>query len=144
MFDEEMATGTTSQAQNYLATLRRHRRWVLLTIFLCWGAALGLSWLLRAEYRSEAVILVEEQKVTEQLVEPNIRYNLQARLLSMEQQVLSSPRLQSIIDRFHLYSQRPNWFGARDVVDEMRRDIGDIELVTSPGPSGRQANLTAF
>ncbi len=130
--------------ETYWAVLQSRRWWILLSVFLCWGVAFGISWLLPAEYRSEAVILIEEQRVPEQLIEPNIRSNVQDRLLSMKQQVLSRTRLQGIIDRFHLYSKERDWFLTKDPVAEMRKDIGDIELVTTPGASSRQANLTAF
>jgi succinoglycan biosynthesis transport protein ExoP len=143
MLNQEIENQPTISMGIYWALLRWWRWRILACIFLCWAAAFGISWMLRAEYRSEAVILVEEQQVPEQLIEPNVRSNAQDRLLSMKQQILSRPRLQAIIDRLHLYS-KGGWFGAKDPVNEMRRDIGDIELVTTPSPSSRQASLTAF
>jgi len=41
----------------------RRRWWLLLPAFLCWTLVWGVSWLLPTLYRSEAVILVEQQKV---------------------------------------------------------------------------------
>jgi polysaccharide chain length determinant protein (PEP-CTERM system associated) len=144
MLNENMESQGGVPIETYWSLLRWRRWWILLSVFLCSGAAFAIGWLLPAEYRSEAVILIEEQKVPEQLVEPNVRSNVQDRLLSLKQQVLSRTRLQGIIDRFHLYSKERNWFGAKDPVAEMRQDIGEIELVTTPGPSWRQANLRAF
>lgn len=140
MFGEGIDRQTTLSVGDYWDILHRRRWRILLSVFLCWGAAFGISWLVRAEYRSEALILVEQQKVPEQYVVPNVMVNLQERLESMRQQILSRTRLQNIIDRYHLYSHHHNWFGAQDPVEEMRHDIG-IEVVAAPG---RPSDLTAF
>src|SRR5271169_3784934 len=83
----------------------RRRWWILLPMFLVWGAVWGASWLMPSSYQSEALILVEQQKVPDQYVVPNVTANLQGRLQNMSQQILSRTRLQATIDRFHLYPQ---------------------------------------
>jgi polysaccharide chain length determinant protein (PEP-CTERM system associated) len=121
----------------------RRRWWILLPMFGCWITVWTISWLLPTVYESEALILVEQQKVPEQYVVSNVTIGLQERLQSMTQQILSRTRLQSTIDRFHLY---PHHFGisrflqADDSVEQMRKDI-KIELVATPGRTGE---LTAF
>jgi polysaccharide biosynthesis transport protein len=128
---------------DYWAILRRRRWWILLPLFLCWAAAWGGSQLLPATYQSEALILVEQQKVPEQYVVPNVTVSLQDRLQSMTQQILSRTRLQATIDRFHLYSAHhglSRFMQPGDPVEQMRRDI-QIELVSSPA---RPGELTAF
>jgi len=125
------------------AVVRRGRWWILAPLFVCWIMVWGVSWILPTVYESEALILVEQQKVPEQYVISNVTVDLQERLQSMTQQILSRTRLQSTIDRFHLYS-RPmgisRFMQAADPVDEMRKDIR-IELVQAPG---RPGDLTAF
>jgi polysaccharide biosynthesis transport protein len=95
---------------------------------------------MHSTYQSEALILVEQQKVPDQYVVPNVTANLQGRLQSMSQQILSRTRLQATIDRFHLYPQSRGLLKARDPVEQMRDDI-KIELVEAPG---RPGELTAF
>ncbi len=129
--------------EDYGAIALRRRWWILLPLFLVWAAAWGVSWLLPSIYESDAVILVEQQKVPDQYVVPNVTANLQGRLQSMSQQILSRTRLQSTIDRFHLYPQPRGLSGllkSGDPVDRMRDDI-KIELVEAPG---RPGELTAF
>lgn len=120
------------------------RRWViLLPLFLCWAVVWIASWFLPATYKSEALILVEQQKVPEQYVVPNVTVNLQDRLQSMTQQILSRTRLQSTIDRLHLYQGRAGLGGAlqaSDPVEQMRKNI-KIDLVDS---AARPGQLTAF
>src|SRR5690348_16658340 len=86
------------------AIVRRCRWRILLPLFVCWAVIWAGSWLLPTTYESEALILVEQQKVPEQYVVPNVTISLQDRLQSMTQQILSRTRLQTTIDRFHLYS----------------------------------------
>ena len=117
------------------------RRWaILLPLFLCWAIAWCGSWLIPPTYKSEALILVEQQKVPEQYVVPNVTVNLQDRLQSMTQQILSRTRLQATIDRFHLYQSHRSLVPAGDAVEQMRKDI-KIDLVDS---AARPGQLTAF
>src|ERR1700691_5097916 len=128
---------------DYWAIIRRRFWWVTVPLFLCWVVVWGLSWRLPPVYESEALILVEQQKVPENYVVANVTVNLQDRLQSMTQQILSRTRLQTTIDRFHLYSTRAGFFGFskwEDPIEQMRKDI-KIELVASPG---HQGELTAF
>ena len=124
--------------EEYLAVAMRRRWWILLPLFLSWLAVWGVSWLLPTTYQSEALISAEQQKVSDQYVMENVNVNLQNRLQSTTQQVLSRASLQAIIERFQLYSTPPRlsgFFKPKDPVDLMRGDI-KIELVGSPGYRG--------
>jgi len=125
------------------AIVCRRRWWILLPLFGCWAAIWAVSWLLPTIYESEALILVEQQKVPEQYVVPNVTVSLQDRLQSMTQQILSRTRLQATIDRFHLYPPHRvlgGFLPSEDPVERMRKEV-KIELVRSPG---RPGELTAF
>ena len=126
----------------YWAIARRRRWYVLLPVFACWAIAWAGSWLVPSTFQSEALILIEQQKVPEQYVVPNVTVSLQDRLQSMTQQILSRTRLQSTINRFHLYEthRRPEFLQTEDPVEQMRKDI-KIDLVESPGRPGQ---LTSF
>lgn len=133
--------------EQYARVLVRRRWWIILPLFFCWAVTWSIGWLLPARYQSEALILVEQQKVPEQYVVPNVNVSLQDRLQSITQQILSRTRLQEIIDRFHLYSYNYSYkgriaalFQAGDAVDQMRKDI-NIDLVNTPG---HPEELTAF
>src|SRR5713226_314422 len=104
MFQEAEEQAQTSIGE-YWATVRRRRWWILLPLFLCWAIVWGVGWLLPATYKSEALILIEQQKVPEHYVVPNVSVSLQERLQSMTQQILSRTRLQATIDLFHLYAR---------------------------------------
>lgn len=139
MHDDELKAKNIT-IEDYLKIIKARRWWLLLPLFLGWGVVWGLSWILPASYRSETVILVERQKVPEQYVVPNIAVDLQERLQSMTQQILSRTRLEKIIEEFQLYPKERVRLGPDQVVDRMRNDIA-IDLVEAPGHKGE---LTAF
>ncbi len=140
---EDVQDPKAASLDDYWAIVLRRRWWILLPLSVCWLVVWIVSWLLPATYQSDALILVEQQKVPEQYVVPNVSVSLQERLQSMTQQILSRTRLQATIDRFHLYAGDGGFMSkmkSADPVDQMRRDI-QIELVSAPG---RPAELTAF
>jgi polysaccharide chain length determinant protein (PEP-CTERM system associated) len=141
MLDEEDGQPSRS-LDEYWAIVRRRRWYILLPVFACWAIVWAVSWLVPSTFQSDALVLVEQQKVPEQYVVPNVTVNLQDRLQSMTQQILSRTRLQSTINRFHLYEKRRRFAFAQaeDPVEQMRKDI-TIELVEAPGRAGQ---LTAF
>lgn len=143
MLDELEEQSTGKGLADYWAIVVRRRWAILLPLFLCWVVVWTASWFIPSTYKSESLILVEQQKVPEQYVVPNVTVSLQDRLQSMTQQILSRTRLQATIDRFHLYEVRRgpgSLVPAGDAVEQMRKDI-KIELVNS---AARPGQLTAF
>jgi polysaccharide chain length determinant protein (PEP-CTERM system associated) len=142
MIDEQLDDKPSRSLDEYWAIIRRRRWYIILPVFVIWGLVWVGSWLIPSVYQSEALILVEQQKVPEHYVIPNVTVNLQDRLQSMTQQILSRTRLESVIKRLHLYQTRlPGPFTQTDdPVEQMRKDIA-IELVEAPGRTGQ---LTAF
>jgi polysaccharide biosynthesis transport protein len=120
--------------------ITRRRRSIFLSFFLTWAIVCSLAWLLPARYRSETTILIEQPKVPQQYVVPNVGSDLQDRLQTLTQQILSRTRLQRIIDDFHLYSEERARLGADDVIEKMRKDI-TVEPIQAPG---KREELTAF
>ncbi len=124
--------------EEYVAILVRRRWWIVLPLFITWLAVWGVSWFLPTTYTSDALISAEQEKVSDQYVMENVNVNLQNRLQSTTQQVLSYASLQTIIKRFNLYATPPrlnSFFKPKDPVDQMRGDI-KIELVGAPGYRG--------
>jgi polysaccharide biosynthesis transport protein len=144
MFEElEEQQSQFKSGEYYWSILRRRRWWLILLTFVVWAAVWGVSWLLPAAYKSETLILVEQQKVPAQYVVPNVVSDLQNRLQSMTQQILSRTRLMLIIDQFQLYANLKSRLTMDEMVDKMRGDI-KIDLVRAPGPPGVKTDLTAF
>jgi succinoglycan biosynthesis transport protein ExoP len=119
--------------------LRRYRWWLLIFAFSGWLLATGASWLLPPKYRSVTVILIEQQKIPEHYVEPNVASDLNYRLQSMSEQILSRTRLLGIIQDFRLYGDEQGRSDADSLVARMRQNI-NIELV----PTRRRDEFSAF
>ena len=112
----------------YLGVVRRRHLHFLIPLFVGWAAVWVASWVLPPRYQSSTLILVQQPTMPKDYVTPNVNDDLQERMQSITQQILSRTRLLKIIDQFNLYSL-PHAQGTPDEkVERMRKDI-DIELV---------------
>jgi succinoglycan biosynthesis transport protein ExoP len=110
----------------------------LLLLFVGWAAVWGFSWVLPSKYKSTTQILVEQPTMPASYVASNVNGDLQDRLASISQQILSRTRLLMIIDKVHLYDDSKRAMGPDEKVEAMQKDIG-IEVV-----QGRNNDVTAF
>ncbi len=123
---EEKASGEFD-LEHYLALVRRRHLHFLLPLFLGWLAVWGASWVLPPRYRSGTLILVEQPTMPRDYVTPNVSDDLQQRLQSITQQILSRTRLLHIIDDLHLYADTHTRLTPDEKVERMRKEI-EIEL----------------
>jgi protein tyrosine kinase modulator len=114
--------------QRYIGVVRRRHFQFLIPLFIGWALVWGASWVLPRRYLSSTLILVEQPSMPKDYVKPNISDDLQQRLQSITQQILSRTRLLRIIEQFNLYSSEHAKRTADDKVELMRKDI-EIQLV---------------
>jgi polysaccharide biosynthesis transport protein len=114
--------------QHYLGIARRRHLQFLIPLFLGWAVVWGASWILPPRYQSSTLILVEHPSMPKDYVTPNVNDDLQDRLQSITQQILSRTRLLHIIDQFNLYNSEHAQRSPDQKVEHMRKDI-DIALV---------------
>jgi polysaccharide biosynthesis transport protein len=126
IYEEQNAEGL--DIRHYLQVVRRRHIHFLVPLFLGWLVVWGVSWVLPVRYKSGTLILVEQPTMPKNYVEPNVSDDLQNRLQSITQQILSRTRLLMIIDKLHLYGDRHREITPDEQVEQMRKDI-DIELV---------------
>ena len=109
------------QLDDYLTILRRRMWWIIVpTVIvpvLTYLAALRLP----NRYVSQTLVLVEQQKVPDSFVKPVVTEDLNARLATMQEQILSRTRLQPIVERLALYAK--NNGSMEDKVARMRTAI---------------------
>lgn len=135
-FEEQDSQGF--DLERYLGIARRRHLYFLIPLFFGWLAVWGVSWVLPARYKSGTLILVEQPTMPKDYVTPNINDNLQERLQSITQQILSRTNLLHIIDEFNLYASEHAQGSADDKVERMRKDV-EIELVRD-----NRNQITAF
>jgi polysaccharide biosynthesis transport protein len=76
-----------------------------------------------AIYASEAMILVDSQKIPEKYVSSTVSTDLQDRIQTISQQILSSTQLKKVIDEFDLYHAQRKKLFEEEILETMRKDI---------------------
>src|SRR5271170_2701595 len=114
--------------QRYLGIVRRRHMQFLIPLFLGWAIVWGASWVLPPRYESSTLILVEQPTMPKDYVTPNVNDDLQERMQSITQQILSRTRLLRIIDQLNLYATPRSQPSPDQKVEMMRKDIV-IDLV---------------
>jgi len=132
--------GSEVDFEKYLCLARRRRWYFLIPFFCSWLIVWVITWAIPPVYRSGTLILVEQQQVPQHYVVPNVASELQDRLQSMSQQILSRTRLLQIIEELNLYPNERSRLSPEQLVERMRKDI-EIELVQSPDA---QRHVSAF
>ena len=101
----------------------RHKWWIAAAVVA--GALAGgiTGTLFKKEYTASALVLVEPQKVPDKFVESSVSTDVQDRLATITQQILSNTKLQKIIDDFHLYADERRRMYPEDVLELMRTNI---------------------
>ena len=117
--------------QDYAGILKR-RFWLILTCaILLLAVGVGISYVVPPQYVSQTLVLIEQQKVPEDYVKPVVAEDLEARLASMKEQILSRSRIQPIIERFNLFAD--NKATMDDRVEMTQKAIGIKPIPSAHG-----------
>ena len=120
---------------DYLAMVRRRLWWIIVPAVVVPLATYLYSLRLPDRYMSQTLILVEVQKVPESFVRPVVTDDLNSRLATMQEQILSRTRLQPIIERFGLFKDGKS-ASMEDLVDQMRKSIMVTPIRSDIGRTG--------
>jgi polysaccharide chain length determinant protein (PEP-CTERM system associated) len=108
--------------QDYTTILKR-RWWIIAIPAIIFPiVGFGITFLVQPEYMSQTLVLVEQQKVPESYVKAIVTEDLNGRLATMKEQILSRSRLQPIIERFNLFANSK--LSMDDRIDMTRKNIG--------------------
>ena len=126
--DLEEKSGEGVDLERILGIVRRRHLQFLIPLFLGWSLVWVASWVLPPKYQSTTLIMVEQPSMPKDYVTPNITDDVQERLQSITQQILSRTRLLRIIDELNLYYSTRRQRTPDEKVERMRKDV-DIALV---------------
>jgi polysaccharide chain length determinant protein (PEP-CTERM system associated) len=128
--------------QDYIAMLRR--RWVLIVILTFIGPPMAyeVSRILPDRYKSQTLVLVEQQTVPSDFVKPVDTSDISQRLASMQQQILSRSRLEPIIHQLGLYPKDINGKPMEELVAKLQKAIEVTPIM--PMAETRASNLPGF
>jgi len=120
--------------------LWNRRKWLGIVVFLLpFTAATAVIMALPDLYQSTALVMIERQQVPEAFVRATVTSELEIRLHTISQEILSRSRLESLISRMGLYSDLRG--KAEEAVDRMRRDI---RLELRGADANRGGTTTSF
>jgi len=104
------------------------RKWLAILVFVAVsGVAVTGALSLPNLYRASATVLVERQQVSEAFVRPSVTAELETRLQTIREDVMSRARLSELIGRLGLYPEARQKAPLEALVARMRRDI-ELEL----------------
>jgi len=118
---------------DYLAMLRRRAKVILMPALLAPLVGYGISLFVPAKYASQSLILVEGQKVPENMVQPVVSEDLTARMATLQQQVLSQPSLQSMLERLQLAKPGQN---VGDLMEQIRANTSMSQVPVDTTQTG--------
>jgi polysaccharide chain length determinant protein (PEP-CTERM system associated) len=111
----------TLNVEDYLAIFKR--RWWIIVIptVIIPIAAIAVTFVIPPVYESQSLVLIDQQKVPEEFVQPIVNEDLDSRVASMNEQILSRSSLQPIVDKYNLYGDQRLDMDAR--IGKVRNDI---------------------
>ena len=129
----------TLSFQDYTAMLKRRWSIILIPMIVVPIVAIAATFFIPPEYDSQSLVLIEQQKVSTDIVRSAVTEDLSNRLASMREQIVSRSSLQPVVEKYNLYaSQHMNM---DDRIDKTRKDIG-IEAI--PSTFARANGLPGF
>ena len=123
-----------------LEILRRRRMLAVLPFLFVLTAAVSLAVFLPSLWTARSLVLVNRQAIPERYVTPTVQADIEARLLTLSQEILTPERLTQIARQYGLYR---NARSTDDLVDHMRKDIR-IELMDQREQRGRETRSFLF
>jgi polysaccharide chain length determinant protein (PEP-CTERM system associated) len=135
----------TLTPQDYFTILKK-RWWIIAVPAVVLGiVGTGLTYFVPPRYVSQALVIIEQQKVPDSIVKSLVTEDLNSRLSSMQEQIESRARLQPVIEKFNLYGSKGMGMDAR--IDAVRKDIKimpiESQIARSGGLPGFYISFTA-
>lgn len=121
---------TVSEAKRIL----RSYWWILpIAVIGCGTLGLLVATVLPKRYTSETLVLVDQPTVPTEFVKPVVTEDLNHRLASMQEQILSRTRLQPIIEKFGLYPNLRGKVHIEELVEKLQTAVVVKPMDAMPG-----------
>ena len=134
----------TLTVEDYLTILKR--RWWIIAIpaLLLPIVGYGTSFLIPPQYVSQTLVLINQQRVPEEIIKSVVSEDLNSRLASMKEQILSRASLEPIIKKYNLYDSLRDDMDQRVQLARKATDIQPIRSdIHSSGLPGFHISFTA-
>ena len=134
---------TSVVIQTYWAMIVRRKWLVICSILACVVVAGVLCKVLPKTYRSSTLILIENQKIPDDIVKGIGGASIEERLTMIQQQVMSRTLLSQTIEEFKLYQGQVERTGLESTIEAMRRAI-KVETVGTSGARGKSVETVTI
>jgi polysaccharide chain length determinant protein (PEP-CTERM system associated) len=135
-----MLPGTRYSPEDILRMVARRAWMIIIPIAIGTAVAMLVGERIPKKYRSETLIMLVPQRIPEAFVKAASAMNIEDRLATLEQQLLSRSRLEKIILDLDLYPSLRRQLPMEEVVQRMRTDI----TIQVEGPTGRNRDSSSF
>jgi polysaccharide chain length determinant protein (PEP-CTERM system associated) len=123
-------------------TIWARRKWLGLVVFILPLVAMFTAIMALPDlYQSTALVLVERQQVPEAFVRSTVTSQLEIRLHTISQEILSRSRLEALVTRLGLYPELKGQVSTEEATDRLRRDI---RLELKSAEAGKAGATTSF
>jgi uncharacterized protein involved in exopolysaccharide biosynthesis len=128
-----------------LRTVWKHKIRIGLAWILFTACAVVVVRMLPTVYSSEAVILIDSQKIPEKYVSATVASDLDDRISTIRQTLLSGGNLKKMIDDFDLYAKERKTHFEEEILDMMRKDITiTLDPVGTGMESGNGSSISSM
>jgi succinoglycan biosynthesis transport protein ExoP len=128
--------------REYWNLLLRHKWIIIGSVVFCLAVAGLLCKVLPKWYRSETLILVEDQKVPENVVKGIVEGNLEQRIFVIQRQIMSRTLLGEIVNELNLYPEEVAAYNVDAAIAKVKSTIR-VEMVAK-GPQGNFVSRTGL
>src|SRR2546427_10095282 len=120
---------------DYVAIVQRRRWLIVIPTILGVAAASVVPLVCPSRFTSHTVVLIEHPAVPDSYVKPVVSVDdLNQRLASMREQILSRTRLQALVEKDVLYKEDAGRVPMEQRVEQLRKSIKGTPLDPMPGP----------
>ncbi|MDL1956173.1 MAG: Wzz/FepE/Etk N-terminal domain-containing protein, partial [Candidatus Desulfofervidus auxilii] len=109
--------------KDYIEILLRRKWYIIIPFILFSIGSVLLAKSLPDIYRAYTLILVQPQKIPSRYVTPTVEEDIEERLRTIREQILSRTTLEKVVNEFNLYPELRKTKPMEDVINMMRNRI---------------------
>ena len=133
---EEQTPATPALSRlSILRTIWKRKIRIAVVAVLFTICAVAVVRLLPPVYLAETVVLIDSQKIPEKFVSATVGDDLEERIASIRQTLLSGAELKKVIEEFGLYREERKTHFEEEILELMRKDISITLESAMPGTS---------
>ena len=112
-----------SNVQEIIDLAVRRKWWIIASVLIVPPLVFVVGWYLPKQYRSETMIMVDQQRVPAEYVKATVTGDVTDRLQTISEEVMSRTRLLTIANKDNLYGKTREKYGDDVALAAMRKDI---------------------